>query len=114
MSVEIKRIFLDVDLRAGENRLAKIAKKRGYDRSQLEIYEVLMFFNRRRNKMRVVARKGMYLESLPKGQTYDFSLRRDQIIRSIGEFLGLEFDVSARVFNRARKEAGIEAPAKAA
>ena len=107
-SVNIKRIFLCTDLRAGENSLGKIAEAQGFKRQELGRYEVLMFFNRKRNKMRVIAKKGMYSESLDARQTYDFSLRREQILATVGQFLGLEFNVSDKVFNIARREAGID------
>jgi hypothetical protein len=105
MKVAIKQIFQNVDLRRGEDGLCQVT--RGAHREALNVHEVYLFMNRRRNILKVVGRRGAFIDRLPNPQTYDFRLRRDQILQAVGEYFGLDFDIPAGVYKTARKTAGV-------
>ena len=104
MTPTILQIFQDVDLRRGEQKLAEVfSEKTRQVRRKFQTGEVVVFVNRKRNKLRIIAKKGMMSESLGKGQTYDLTLRRDELLKSIGKFFGLEFSVKKSAFDSLQK-----------
>jgi len=101
MTPTILQIFKDMDLRAGEYKLAKeFTVQTGFTRQDFRVGEVVVFINRKRNKLRVVAKTGMMVESLPAGQTYDLTLRRTELLKSVGKFFGLEFSIRKSAYGQ--------------
>lgn len=102
-SVRIRQIFLDVDLRGGERSLGKL-----FRRASLNSNEVFLCMNRRRDIIKVLGRRGMFIDRLPAKQTFDFSLRREQILEAIGKYFGLEFNIPDNVYKTVQREVGVQ------
>jgi len=60
--------------------------------------DVVVFVNKKRNKLKVLAKSGMYVESLPEGQTYDFTLRLDKILSAVGRHFGMKLVIPKNVY----------------
>ena len=100
--ITIKQIFIDTDLRSGEVSLGNRVR-----RESLANHEVYLFMNRPRNIIKVLGRRGMYIDRLPGRQTFDFRLRRELVLQAIGNYFGITFDIPAGVYKDVQREAGI-------
>jgi len=99
--IKIIQIFSNVDLRQGEFALGRVVGKGVHE--ALKVREVVLYRNRKCNKIRVLGRQGMYCESLPDGQTYDFKLRKEQLLKTIGKYFNMSFEVDDKIYGEAMK-----------
>lgn len=103
MDIKIRQIFQNHDLRAGRDSLNAFLTQRKKSLDKLGRYEVYLFMNRERNLIKVIARQGLYQDRLPSGQTFDFTLRRNQILTGIGEHFGIDLKTPMLVYQKAQK-----------
>lgn len=102
----IKQIFLNCDLRAGENMLTRLMEQASpsIKRNNLARDEVVLFMNRKRNIIKVLGNKGMFVDHKDGYKTFDFKLRRDEIFKSIGHYFGIELHAPEKVFKTIEQE----------
>jgi len=100
-TIRIVQIFQNVDLRKGEDALRDMT---AYGMTRLEVGEVMLFINKRRNIVKIVGQHGMLTEKLPKEQTWDLSLRKEQIMGIIGKSFGIAWGFSPSALVKARKQ----------
>jgi hypothetical protein len=103
MDIKIRQIFQNHDLRAGMDSLSAFLKQRKKSLDRLGRYEVYLFMNRERNLIKVIAQQGLFQDRLPSGQTFDFTLRRNQILTGIGEYFGIDLKTPMLVYQKAQK-----------
>ena len=104
VKIKIVQIFVDVDLRKGPMALEELAGQKGGAVQQLSKGEVYLFLNSKRNIIKVLARQGLFCDRLPELETFDFRLRRDQIMGSIGKYFGLSWNITSDTYSDVRKE----------
>jgi len=103
--IRIVQIFQGMDLRAGEGKLTWwLYTATKYKKNQMEPGEVFMFINRKRNIVKVMAARGILTERLPDNQTWDFKLRRDQLLKLVGQAFGINWNMSSKVYTDGRKQ----------
>jgi len=97
--IRIVQIFQGMDLRAGEYSLSDfLASSTLYRKHKMKPGEVFVFINRKRNVVKIMAARGILTERLPDKQTWDFKLRRDQLLRLVGQAFGINWSMSSRVY----------------
>ncbi len=105
MRIKVHRFFVNVDMRLGEhNGLHKLLADNGIQKNQLGPGVVVICLNRRGNAVKVVTNNGILYQRLPDKQTWDWKLRRNQLMSLIGSAFGLTWNVSEQVFKKGRKE----------
>ena len=104
--VRIVQIYLNMDLRNGDAGLgAFLMKRKGLRRKDLRVGEVFVFFNRRRNIVKVMSKDSILQQRLDGNKTWDLKLRKDQLFELIGKAFGLTWNISRVVYSEAQKVA---------
>jgi len=101
-TIKIVQIFTKVDLRAGEDRLTSLIADKDYPHPRTG--EVFLFINRKRNIVKVLGNRGLFIDRLPDKQTFDLSLRKEQLLKSIGRYFGITFSVSDEAYKNHDRE----------
>lgn len=98
----IKQIFLNTDLRLGEQGLTALLQSDDHPirRDFLAKHEVVLFMNRQRNIIKVLGQQGMLVDRIHGRGTFDFKLRREQIFKAIGQYFGIELHVPENIFRK--------------
>lgn len=104
--IRILQIYLDVNMGIyrGEHSIRAFLHTKG--NKQWQEGDVFMFFNKARNIVKVFSPVdgGMYQENLPANQTWDLTLRKNQLLSSIGKAFGLHWNVEDAVYEPLREK----------
>lgn len=93
--VRIIQIFQNMDMRRGEMALGRwIDENTAYKKKDMQLGDVFIFRNRKRNIVKVMGARGILAERLPGKQTWDFTLRREQLLNLIGQSFAISWKLS--------------------
>ncbi len=95
--VKIIGFYPGFDMRLGDPGITNFLKEKHggkHARHKLQKGQVILLRNRAINKIKIVDKRGIYCMNLPGKQTFDLALRLNQILKFVGESLGLEYQAS--------------------
>ena len=101
-SIKLQQIFINTDMRKGYDSLWELLNKKGYDSATTPYGQVFLFINVRGNNFKVVGNHGVFNQKLPANQSWDLTLRKDQLFSLIGQAFGLKWSVSNQVYQKAK------------
>jgi len=100
IDIKIMQIFMGVDLRSGEVGLeALLNKEYDYSFADLRERQVFVFWNKKRNLVKVASADGILVQRL-KGEKrrWDPAVDRDELFVMVGKAFGFKWNVSKRVY----------------
>ena len=103
-TIKIMQIFQNVDLRAGENGLGNLLAGKNMNIENLPDGYVYLFVNKRRNIVKVLGNSGIFCEKLKDKQTWDFKLRKDQLLGLIGRAFNIELTCSNKLYSEGKEQ----------
>jgi len=99
MEIKIKQVFLDTDMRKGQIALKELSGD-----EYIAGGDFYFFINKRSDIIKIISKEGMYVERLPKNQTYDLTLRKEKLFKKIGEHWGLTPSVRNGAYENLQKQ----------
>jgi hypothetical protein len=99
--IRIIQIFINANLKSGDIGLRTLIDVHNYPSP--ERGEVYLFINRKRNLIKALGNRGIFVDRLSGKQTYDLSLRKDSLLEAIGVAFGISFDVNDNTYKKAKE-----------
>jgi hypothetical protein len=94
-TVRILQIYQNIDIRRGEIALSRwVDENTCYSKGKMKRGDVTLFLKRKRNIIKVMGARGILSEKLPDKQTWDFKLRKEQLLSLIGRSFGIRWRLS--------------------
>jgi len=107
--IRVLQIFMNTDLRNGDVGLEKLLRKDyGFTRTKLKGGEVFVFWNGKRNLVKIMSADSILVQRLGGKRRWDPAVDRNELFVLIGKAFGLSWSVSKQVYELVKQGGDIK------